>query len=520
MKLRTRHVGLRCAFVALLPGAIVVFLIAVLFGAGPLDFVPIWNDEVVYWNETAVFAKAGWGGGYITVHEQAAELSRFGPHGPAFAVFHGGIGRVFGWHPYSAFLINLLVISLAAFVWLRGASQGPSPAIALLLASFWPLLLYLPTNMQESTHFAFAFLFSLSLGLRNKRAHGIAIAGTTILLTSAALMRPSWALMILPLGWLRARRKGPWAIALLVAATLAIVAVAYKAFALLASSGYPNSLNRLSDAWAVSVTGAVGMVGDMFIANLLRWFGSGEAWPLVAFRYFVVIFIVLLVVRCMLYRPPSHAHREVLELSLASLLPILAVVLLVGEVESWRDFRVLAPHVLVALLLLTAHTRWECWMWAGTLVGLPAYYHEFKEFHSLHFTADRTAIDSMRDSLKRGVRFIPGASPWTNTILMHAAQLQYPLLGLPLGIGVSYVLDWSSIPGQIRSEYLLLRPEDQVSLAGRARLIPVSETPLGMVYRNERFGSARPTEKVGWRPSQVPFLPPPPHSQGELRIVP
>src|SRR5688500_4277323 len=198
-----RRAWWRCALAALLPAAIVLGLVALLFKAGPHQFLPIWNDEVVYWNEAAVFAEAGFHGGYVTVHEEvaAAEFSRFGPHGPAFAIFHGSIARLIGWQPPTAFFINLVVVSIAAFAWVRGTGAGTSPAALLLLAGFWPLLLYLPTEMQEPTHFALAFLFALAIARQWDAPGPLAYVWTALLLTAAALLKPSWALLLLPLGW-------------------------------------------------------------------------------------------------------------------------------------------------------------------------------------------------------------------------------------------------------------------------------------------------------------------------------
>src|SRR5688572_20867323 len=81
------------------PSLLTLALVAAFWQAGPRDFTTLWNDETVYWNEAAVFGRAGFEGGYVTVNEKpaAAAFSRFGPHGPAFAVLYGFIGRVVGW---------------------------------------------------------------------------------------------------------------------------------------------------------------------------------------------------------------------------------------------------------------------------------------------------------------------------------------------------------------------------------------------------------------------------------------
>ena len=461
-------------------------LVAVLFRAGPLQFLPIWNDEVVYWNEAAVFAEAGFEGGYVTVHEEVAPaaFSRFGPHGPAFAVFHGSLARIIGWEAPTALFINLAVVSLAALVWVRGSAAGSSPAALLLLAGFWPLLLYLPTQMQEPTHFALAFLFALSIARQREapRAPTYVLAG--LLLAAAALLKPSWALLLLPLGWPRARRAGPIGITLLVVVTLIAGAAAFRIFGTLASPSR-NAVPALMSALTEAPARVPAMLVESTTRNLRAWFTPGEDKPPeVVFRYFTALLVAILLVRCTFARPRAPAHADSLDTALFTVAPVLGITLLIGDVESWRDFRLIAPHVLVALLLLVTHTRWERWIWAGTWVLAPLYYQQFVEFHEQRFTSDPAPIAAMRDATAGVIQFTPGAPPWTNTVAVSADLLQFPLLGLPRGIGVSYVVDWLDHAGPVRSAYVLLHPADRQEADMIVRLEPVVETPLGTLYRN------------------------------------
>src|SRR5687768_18094280 len=99
----------QCALLAIVPASIVLALVLALFDAGPRRFLPFWTDEVVYWNEAAVFGDTGFGGGYTVIQEEPARaaFTHFGPHGPVFPAFHGAIAAVWGWRAYSAFLVNL-----------------------------------------------------------------------------------------------------------------------------------------------------------------------------------------------------------------------------------------------------------------------------------------------------------------------------------------------------------------------------------------------------------------------------
>ena len=91
---------LRASYItAAAPAAIVLALIGLVFHAGPRQFIPWWNDEIIYWNEIASIGRVGLHAGYVTVHEQPppASFFRSGPHGPVFPLIYGGVARVAGW---------------------------------------------------------------------------------------------------------------------------------------------------------------------------------------------------------------------------------------------------------------------------------------------------------------------------------------------------------------------------------------------------------------------------------------
>ena len=191
------------------PSLLTLALVAGFWKAGPGDFTTLWNDETVYWNEAAVFRRAGFNGGYITVNEKPAQasFSRFGPHGPAFAVLYGFLGRLTGWRSYSPYLIHLFLIPLCAGSWLWVTRHHPHRwAAALLVAGFWPLLYYLPSSMQDPLHFGIACLFAALVESRLTPAWRVALG--TILMVVACLTRPTWALAIPALLW--GREPGWW----------------------------------------------------------------------------------------------------------------------------------------------------------------------------------------------------------------------------------------------------------------------------------------------------------------------
>ena len=484
-----------CAAAA--PAAVVLALMAARLGAAPADFVPWWNDEVVYWNEVASFAHRGFDTGYVTVNEQPAPatLSRFGPHGPVFAVVYGLAAKVTGWKIYSGFLINLVLVSAAAFVWLR--VRRPRLLELALPALFWPMVLLLPTNMQEPMHFAIAFLLAAATWRLLSGDMTIGTWGWVVpLLAVAALARPTWALMVLPLGWVRLRGAPVLARVVLVAATGAALAAAQQVFAYLAAP-FPGSVAYLPATTAGSGGGFVTALAEGAQTLAARIPGTVRAYldaengdPVeVALRYTSLGLSAMLV--ALTLRPSRRVtagetarNGAALQAAVLALVPIVVLVIVTGYIEGFRDFRIVSAHLLYAVLVGSAATPVVAVAWGATLLMVPTYLQSFDDLHRERFAAGGAAIEAVRKGLAPVLAHDPGGDGWDNTLLVHADLLRYPLAGVPPGISLSYTLDWDDQPMPPRSRHLLLRPADEEAIRGRVRLQRTASTPIGDLYRN------------------------------------
>jgi hypothetical protein len=153
---------------------LVHLLVRVCFGEPIASFRPSPNDELAYWHQIATFSHVGFQGGYYTLGEvtNRSGVTPFGPHGPGFAVLYGTVGALFGWYRHSIVLLNLAVIALAAalFVGLNRLSTVRLWLCGVTLVTFWPVLFWAPTGMQEAVHHAGAIsmagFFGHALGSR------------------------------------------------------------------------------------------------------------------------------------------------------------------------------------------------------------------------------------------------------------------------------------------------------------------------------------------------------------------
>ena len=214
---------------------VVVALIWYSFGVPLAAFRPFINDEVTYWHQAATFAAAGFGGGFYTSAEvtNPSGLTPFGAHGAGFPIVYGLFGRLFTWQLHSPVVVNLTAISLSVWlcVTLARASRARALLLAAVLCTFWPLLIWAPTAMQESLHQAGAVAMAGCVaGALLPEASRVARVIGWPMLGALAFVRPSW-LVLMPV-WAVAstwgRRPRTVVAALAAAAMLSIaVLVAY-----------------------------------------------------------------------------------------------------------------------------------------------------------------------------------------------------------------------------------------------------------------------------------------------------
>ena len=195
--------------ISLLPIVAAIGFSTSLFDASLHTALPLLNDEVAYWNQIATFAGTSFSGGYITVDERPSRVgwSHFGPHGPAFALLYGLPAKVFGWGYSSGPVYGAVAFGVGALLFIL-LTRPPPLLVAALLASFWPLVVALPTTMQEPLHFAIgcglAALLQRVLKDDDNPRPMRSLLAVAFALGAASLVRPVWALLAIPCGWYRA----------------------------------------------------------------------------------------------------------------------------------------------------------------------------------------------------------------------------------------------------------------------------------------------------------------------------
>jgi hypothetical protein len=192
--------------------------------------------------------------------------------------------------------------------------------------------------------------------------------------------------------------------------------------------------------------------------------------------------------------PDTPVVDPLCALHVFNLVPVGVIVLALYDLGEWRDFRVIAPHVMVSVLASIPFVR------GGALqrvyVRLPlvvnavlvlAFVPAFNTFHKDQFSADLSGPNVLAT-----VPYVPGASPWENTVLIDAYNNTTDLLALPPGVGVSLILGPYTLHQPIKSRYLLVNDHTLFQLGNPPGFELLGAIKTGKLYRRvDALGPSR-----------------------------
>ena len=473
---------------------VVVALIRYSFGVPLAAFRPFINDEVIYWHQAATFAAAGFGGGFYTSGEvtNPSGLTPFGAHGAGFPVVYGLFGRLFTWRLHSPVVANLTAVSLSVWlcVTLARVSRVRALLLGALLCTFWPLLIWAPTAMQESLHHAGAVAMAGCVAgvLLPEASRAARVIGWP-LLGALAFVRPSW-LVLMPV-WAVASTWGrrPRAVvgALTGAAMLSIaVLVAYGRttapfvppfFFLRAASGALDP----ATVWS-NLRANLAMTADLSAYEPLEVLLRLQYWIWLAAA------AVLIAVRLTRRGGGASASTPYVAAGLIAMAGAMGLMLALYTLTNATEHRVLSAFLLFAAVLAALAPGRLAPLLAGALiasqvVAMGDFRRAFKEERQSNFLWDRRGHRELEAALAAaGVAFRPGEERWCNTLLVS----QFPpfLTAVPPGIGLSVVREPNELTLPVRSRYLLLDPRALADFVRPPRAEPLAQLPYGTVYRN------------------------------------
>ncbi len=486
-------------------------LVKARFGADITDFVPAWNDEVSYWHQTRTLLDVGFRGGYYAYYEipPAAQFSHFYTYGPWYSIIYAAFARIVGWNLYSAPIINLLLVgaALGIFCNLLRLNKRQLVLTGLLAVTFWPSMLYLVTNMQESlqqflaTLIVIIFYFAITNGQNTSRRTQIT---GVILLTVAAVLRLSWAILYLPFFVLTGSKT--WRGWLLAAAKSALLTLASMWFASYVGAPGNNSIFKLLGNFGVSIGYGLQALWNYFYANWQLYFDPAKA-PIDMLQTGQIVVLALLslgIILWLLSRRGRAAHTQTTTLAESSfhafnLIVIVFASLLLYLIGTWGDYRVIGLHLFVTLLLLIAFKRY--WLVAVIIVTnllcVGYFLDTYTGLIASKFTQDRARMAAFETTVQPYLRYDPTTdNAWCNTVLFHVTDYTAELSGIPGGIGLSFFVRPKDRRISFKSQYLLLDAESLKQMPERDEGMPtlekLTDTPQGnTLFRNPASGCVK-----------------------------
>lgn len=499
--------GARCQLlfllVAMIPATASCLLVYLYFHCGPTAYNVFWNDELDYWHQILTFTRHGFSGGYYSIEEllAPAAFSHFGTHGPVFPVFYGMIGKVVGWTTFSGPLFHFVAVTLAAVIFLQSIKPDGRQLLltAAGLLTFWPLLLYLPTTMQEPLHMSLALVLAglFSRLLTSSPASKKTLLLTLVVVVFASLLRASWGLLFIPLLLTGKNGQSRTAIVKLLVAGVLCLAISLFAFTFLAAPYPDNFVNGLLSLGKSQPLAGWHFFLDHLGTNLRHYFSWQDGEPLeTAVRYqLLLVLIPALWIRFL--DPGKRRSRQESLIQCSNVLLILLLVIFLYDIDDWRAYRILSPHLLFSLALFIACRRWAaaCILIAGGLFFCQNFATLYPVFHRGHFSGDNSAAAAFTAAYGGELRFRQDVPPWGNSLLIGMDDCQPFLAGLPAGIGMNCVLDWDRIRYPLKSAYVIIPPEVYRHLEGRVNLRLVTAGRFGGLFVNLDSPAASLTER-------------------------
>jgi hypothetical protein len=507
----SRLVGLRFV-VAIAPVFIGLTLLRRWLGQSVDNYLPVQSDELSLWLQIASFSQVGFDNGYYTYQEHTPPMATgYGPWGPALPVLYGSVLALTGLSMTAVVWLNAIVFVLlvAGALSVARTDLRQTLLVGAVLATSGPVLVYVPTGMQETIHHALAVVLAVGFH-RLARVEPAARLRTAIWLcgaiTFAALLRPTWSLLLFAAALLAMRgERRPGRLVATIATSTAGAAALFMLF--------PSWAAPVPYVYAYQIRhaptfgGKLQLFGENVLRNVQLVFDP-DTWVLTISLVHVHALVVIALgavsvlvwfrwrdrVRVASGRPRrGSTHQEqiaVLASTVAlALLPPLTFIICFYDIANGS--RVLTAHVLfVAVLLCVTRLRLAVVvpviLIACNLAIGPWLRDDFRLRNGVNFSSDPQAVTAFRAAIAGHVKYQDGANPWCNTMLVSTDYGFFtPLVAVPHGFGLS--VDFSHrFHGPVRSAYVVAKDRNAALLPrGANGFVRLADAPpYGVLYRN------------------------------------
>jgi hypothetical protein len=463
--------------------------------ANLFEFVPHKpNDQVGYWRLIYTFSQVGFEGGYYGPDEKLSPLEnmRFSTAGPMFPLLYGTIAHFTGWQPYTGILFNMVLLAFALWIFMNVCrlSKIQIAMLTLFIASFWPLILFIPTMMQESFHHAMAILlaaFFYRILQERGQISWYFLAAIALFLIIISFIRISWGLFLLPLFILSLKKNGlPQILLAAIISMILIVIIVYISSQLTTPTNH--TIYDTLASFRVSIYEGLRATRNLLFNNFQGVVKAYLAAQTRVVQGIQICFLVganlITVVRFMRGKPSSTSPALVFStFHLFNLVSIVSLAMLLYLAEGFS--RVFAPHLLVSLLLLIAFNRF--WLVvvviSSNLLVIGSFLNEY-QLNKQNFMVDRSELAEFQQIIEKYVIYDANTSnSWCNTLLIDAHSYDSRVIIFPAGIGISFLRRFN-LDFPLKSQYFLLDEDILLRLGESVNVELLVQLPIGNLYRN------------------------------------
>ena len=492
------------------------------------DYAPVMGDEIMYWHQAVTWARVGLESGYYSIDSLPAKMGHYFSWGLGPVVFYGTFARLFGSSLNFILYINAAFFFLctAAFVLLARLDARRCAWLAVMLAVYPALLVYLPTSMIEPIHLGGALvvaggLYRLHQGERDVWV--ITLTGLTLLLLS--LLKITWVPLFwpffyyLPTWRVWAQRRTPLAavsvsegdqtpdpvpqrlrahdvasvplnqsrVWIAMVATGVIGIMIYLFYSLTAAP-YPYAIMDVLSEIRTNISLAFWHFGDLVTENIFWMFYPGYLASN-GTRVAVIGLMIWAVIQRR--RARRRIDLEAVLLILFIMGVVLGLSIFVYASEGHRGFRLFTPYVLLAFGLLLAWGRMGVVRALAALfiLTLPMVLLSPELSREDYFNAQRaTQIAVHQQEFKEaGVAYREGVNPWCNAFAHSISYLseladQDRLLAVEPGLGMTIL--WLKPEKATPAQYVMLDDASYQLYPDTALLTPLFPVREGMLYLN------------------------------------
>ena len=490
--------------VSIAPAAAIWLIFTFVFHASLHNFVPnTLNDQVNNWRRVLTFSEVGFNGGYYGPHELTAPLSqfRFDVIGPTFPILYGTVAHFVGWYTFSSIFFNMIIIGLALIFFMRVARLDQVQIIltGLLALTYWSILIFMPTVMQESLNHAIAISlagFFYILIDRQSASPRWVKCGAGGLLILASFLRASWGILLIP--YFVLMLPGRFWVRLVIGSVASGLIVAVVILLLQYTS--PPSNNTVLDAlrsFSESFSSGVKNLSNAIQQNFLTLEATLRAtriFPLQLAQHLGIIALDLGIAALILLRKrnrpeSSHVGDELRLRERVFQVYNLGMIILSGfALYLAAGFpRVFAAHLLVSLCIAIAFKRYTLILMVVVtnllLAGGVGY--DLAGYKNDNFKSDPEERAALQTQVNQYITYDPNANPWCNTMLIPVNYYDSRLTLFPAEIGISFFWNAAKLTFPLKSRYLLFDNASYQKFQDKLNVHLMEHLPIGDLYLNQ-----------------------------------